>query len=576
MSSQSSSPSLFLVTVAFAGSRHLLHPLIHWGLLLNQPKESRKEREIEVSKNDATTTMMMMTTYSSWLWRVLCLLPVLMTVGVQGSSFLFNLNDDPNEKTMLDPSDLPNVEMYNKLVERSAYWASIVTPAEAGDTSDKKVVWKEKQGVVSWATNVDFAVPEIPQKYAHSNAPHIVFVLVDDWGWNDVGYRSTSMAWTTPTIDKLANEGVKLENYFTAYSCIPARGALLTGRYPIRLGLWAAGEGAELPLTEITLAQELKSAGYQTYMVGKWHLGFSTAQHTPSNRGFDWSYTYWNGAIDYWTKQYGFYNDLHFGDDLVTDAEELNSEVHNGYLMQTKAELAIAEHATTYPDKPMFLYYAMQLIHGVWSAPQSYKDRCGMPTTIADPTSQDVTYNYCALNVMLDEAVANLTCALEMHGMADNTVLVLVSDNGGEASVKGNSYPFLGNKGSYFRGGMSGTGFIHSKLLPESVRGQKYEGQMHVTDWLPTLMGLATGNEWSGSLFGAELDGVDQWNAISNAGSTVDNGWLGTAPLVPSPRSEIVHYHDGKVVSSVQIDMWYVTTTLVCLNMLGSWMLTLS
>ena len=57
--------------------------------------------------------MMMMTTYSSWLWRVLCLLPVLMTVGVQGSSFLFNLNDDPNEKTMLDPSDLPNVEMYN-------------------------------------------------------------------------------------------------------------------------------------------------------------------------------------------------------------------------------------------------------------------------------------------------------------------------------------------------------------------------------------------------------------------------------------------------------------------------------
>ena len=126
--------------------------------------------------------------------------------------------------------------------------------------------------------------------------------------------------------------------------------------------------------------------------------------------------------------------------------------------------------------------------------------------------------------------------------MADNTVLVLVSDNGGEASVKGNSYPFLGNKGSYYRGGMSGTGFVHSKLLPESVRGQSYLGQMHVTDWLPTLMGLATGGAWGGALFGAELDGVDQWDALTTLGA--------------SPRSEIVHFHDGKVVSSVQIDMW--------------------
>ena len=126
--------------------------------------------------------------------------------------------------------------------------------------------------------------------------------------------------------------------------------------------------------------------------------------------------------------------------------------------------------------------------------------------------------------------------------MADNTVLVLVSDNGGEASVKGNSYPFLGNKGSYYRGGMSGTGFVHSKLLPESVRGQSYFGQMHVTDWLPTLMGLATGGAWGGALFGAELDGVDQWGALTT--------------LSTSPRSEIVHYHDGLATSSVQIDMW--------------------
>ena len=322
-------------------------------------------------------------------------------------------------------------------------------------------------------------------------------------GFNDVGYRSTYLSWTTPTIDRLAAQGVKLENYYTGYSCVPARGAFLTGRYPIRLGLWQAQDGAELPLTEVTLGQEMKSAGYQTYMVGKWHLGFSTLQHCPKQRGFDSVYGYWNGFVDYWTKFYGTSLDLHNGPTLVTASNELSSGLHNGILLQTKAEAAIADHALNYPTKPMFLYYAMQLIHGVWKAPQSYLDRCGVPTGITDPYVQNVTYNYCAMNVMLDEAIANLTCALEAHNMANNTIMVLVSDNGGEATVKGNSYPYRGNKGSVYRGGVSATGFVHSKLLPASARGSKYYGQMHVTDWLPTLMGLATGGAWTGSLTGA-------------------------------------------------------------------------
>lgn len=354
------------------------------------------------------------------------------------------------------------------------------------------------------------------------------------------------MNWTTPNIDRLAAEGLQLENYFTSYLCTPSRGALLTGRYPIRLGLGESGENSELPLSEITLAQEMQSAGYRTYMVGKWHLGYSTAAHTPAQRGFDSSYTYYNGFVDYWTKEFGNYIDLHNGEDLVTDLDEISSDLHNGYLMETKAEAAIADHATNYSDQPMFLYYAMQLIHGVWSAPDVFLDRCGVPFLDEgfsyDEYTANVTYQYCALNLMLDEAIGNFTCALESYGMADNTVMVIVSDNGGEESVPGNSYPFIGNKGSYFRGGLSGTGIVHSKLLPKGVRGKSYSGQMHVTDWLPTLMGLATNNEWTGSLFGAELDGIDQWEAM-------------TTPKSVSPRSEILHYHNGSSVSSIQIDM---------------------
>jgi len=172
-------------------------------------------------------------------------------------------------------------------------------------------------------------------------------------------------------------------------------------------------------------------------MVGKWDLGFSTTQHHPMDRGFDSFYGFYNGMVDYWNKTFLNYRDLHTGRDVVSDPDELSADLHTAYLFQTKAEEAIADHAANHGDQPMFLYYATQLIHGPWSAPSTFLKRCADPRLkIDDVDSANDLRNYCALNVMLDEVVTNLTCALNAHNMGDNTLLVLVSDNGGDSNLK--------------------------------------------------------------------------------------------------------------------------------------------
>jgi len=463
-------------------------------------------------------------------------------VVVDNGPFLFDLHSDSTESTNVFTSD-DYSQIANHMMERTEYWANQIADPQIPSTSGKNTSWIAAGGVAPWLEST-YTPLNVKQGYFYEDAPNIVFVLVDDWGYNDVGYQSTYMSWTTPTIDRLAAEGVKLSNYYTHETCTPSRGALLTGRFAIRLGLWQSRDNSELPLNETTLAQEMKGAGYRTYMVGKWHLGYSTTNHLPSQRGFDSYYGYYSGFVDYWNKtcENGFL-DLQQDLSLVTDEDEISSSMHNGYLMQSKAEAAIANHAANYASQPMFLYYAMQLIHGVWSAPDTFLERCPYPTSVDDDYVQDVEYNYCALNLMLDEAIANLTCAIEAAGMSENTLLVIASDNGGEATVLGNSVPWKGHKGSYYRGGVSANAFIHGKLVPESMQGQSYSGQMHVADWLPTLMNVATNSDWDGMLLsGAEMDGKDMWEAITSNST--------------SPNAEILFYVDTEGASALQWEMY--------------------
>eukprot|EP01034_Spumella_vulgaris_P034308 gene34308-42307_t len=264
----------------------------------------------------------------------------------------------------------------------------------------------------------------------------------------------------------------------------------MTGRYDLRFGIHGASEEEnELQLSEVTLAEELKSAGYRTNLVGKWHLGMSSFSRTPMYRGFDHFYGYLGGHIDYWTKKYGSHLDLHNDDELVTDEAALDVEAHSEFVYATEAVRIIHDHAENFANQPMFMYFASQLMHTTWEAVDSYMERC------VDEDADTDQQTYCAMNLMLDAVVTKVVCALEETNMMKSTVFVMMSDNGGTQAMEGNNYPFRGGKGSMLRGGQSVPGFIvaPTALLPRSRVGGTYSGQVHVTDWLPTLMGLATG-----------------------------------------------------------------------------------
>jgi arylsulfatase A-like enzyme len=356
---------------------------------------------------------------------------------------------------------------------------------------------------------------------AAETKPNIVYIVADDLGWKDVGFNGCTDI-KTPNLDKLAENGAKFSQFYAQPMCTPTRAALMTGRYPFRYGLQTivipgpAGYG--LATNEWLLPQALKEAGYNTAIIGKWHLGHGDTKYWPRQRGFDYQYGAMIGELDYYTHS----------DAGVLDWFRNNKPVHEkGYTTQLLGDDAVKYINDQSADKPFYLYLAFNAPHTPYQAPQDYIDRY---KNIADPTRR----TYAGMVTYLDDEIGRVVAALDEKGLRDNTLIVFQSDNGGtrnamfagqmadlsKTKLPCDNGPYRDGKGTLFEGGTRVCALANWRghIKPGTV-----DGMVHVVDMYPTIVNLA-GASTSNCL---PLDGLDVWSTISTN--------------TPSPRTELVY-----------------------------------
>ena len=285
--------------------------------------------------------------------------------------------------------------------------------------------------------------------------PNVVFVLADDLGWTDLGCQGSKF-YETPNIDRLAKDGVRFTSGYTCGpNCQPTRAALMSGQYGPRTGVYTVGgtdrfdtsrrplvpveNVTQLPLDKVTLAQAMKKAGYATALFGKWHLG-QQGKHHPSARGFDEAVTSMGKHFDFDTQPKVDYPKGVYLADWLTDKSLAFIEKNKG--------------------RPFFLCLHHFAVHAPHQAkPDLIAQFKGKPGVGGhrDPT-------YAAMIASVDESVGRVVAKLAELGLADNTLVIFTSDNGGvggyvEAGVKAtegitNNAPLRGGKGMLYEGGV--------------------------------------------------------------------------------------------------------------------------
>jgi arylsulfatase A-like enzyme len=320
--------------------------------------------------------------------------------------------------------------------------------------------------------------------------PNLLLIVADDMGYGDLSSYG-SLQISTPNLDRLAEGGVRCtDGYVSSSVCAPSRAGLMTGRYGSRFGFehnlsrpeHVAKEFLGIPLDEPLLPERLKTLGYRTGLVGKWHLGESVPEHHPMARGFDFFFGMLGGSHAYWPEVDK--NKLLYGDappesirtPYLTDWFTL--EALDFLRGEGKAAVEEEEH------RPWFLFLSYNTPHGPM---QAKPEDLEAYAHIQNKTRR----KYCAMQRCMDENIGRILDSLEASGELENTLIVFLSDNGGSVEVShAVNAPLRGTKGTFLEGGIRVPTIYH---WPAELKPSVYTRPVLSLDVLATFVSAAGG-----------------------------------------------------------------------------------
>lgn len=345
-------------------------------------------------------------------------------------------------------------------------------------------------------------------------SPNVVFFLVDDLGYMDVGVNNPETFYETPNIDRLASTGTNFTNGYAANPvCSPTRYSILTGRYPSRVDATNFFSGKRegrfkpaplndrMPLSEVTLAEALREQGYRTMFAGKWHLGPDEA-FWPTKQGFDLNFGGHNRGGPYGGKKYF----SPYGNPRLDDGPD-------GEHLPIRLANETSQFIRESKDKPFFAYLAFYSVHTPLMAPQplveKYRQkakRLGLDEREAFADEEQVWPDakqprrvrtlqahatYAAMVESMDRAVGIVLKTLDELGLADNTVVCLIGDNGGLSTSEGSptsNLPLRGGKGWVYEGGIREAYIVRAPMVSDAVGS--CDVPVVSTDFYPTILEL--------------------------------------------------------------------------------------
>lgn len=314
--------------------------------------------------------------------------------------------------------------------------------------------------------------------------PNILFILADDLGYADLSVYG-QRDFTTPYLDRLAGQGLRFtQAYANSAVCSATRFALITGRYQYRLRggleepIAGTNDAIGLPPDHPTLPSLLKTQGYKTALIGKWHLGY-LPKFGPLKSGYDEFFGNYGGAVDYFT---------HAGPGGKEDLFEGETPVHEvGYYTDV-----LATHASRYLQRqragePFFLSLHFTAPHWPWEGP--HDESVSREIKSLFHYDGGSLAKYAEIVGTLDAAVGRVLGTLQEQGLAGNTIVIFTSDNGGERFS--HNWPFSGQKTELLEGGIRVPALLR---WPDRIEAGRTSDQVAITmDWLPTLLAAAGG-----------------------------------------------------------------------------------